>query len=153
MKQTSNQSNCSKLFIFFIIFLKLSSVDGLLNLLALKKCISEKFRLPNIKGNIGWQQSQDYEDGMKYVHDEVTFRSRSGDTLDIPQAERYSTKDWVHNLLTMKNSRLLKRIRGVIIFNTFWSAAVYIFHLYIKFNAPGTDFPLLFCLFRNFTFF
>lgn len=113
-------------------------MDSLINVPALKKCILEKFRLPNINVNIGWQQSQDYEDGIKYAHDEITFRSRSGDTLDIPQAERYSTKDWVHNLWTMKTSRLLKRIRGVIIFNTFWSAAVYIFHLHIKFNAPGS---------------
>jgi len=88
--------------------------------------------------NIGWNQSPEYEDGIKYAHDEVTFRNRSGDTLHIPQAERYSTRDWLHNLKTIRTSRLLKRIRGVIIFNTLWSITVFVLHLYFRFNTPGS---------------
>ena len=88
--------------------------------------------------NIGWQQSSEYEDGIKYAHDEVTYRNRSGDTLHIPQAERYSTKDWWHNLKTIKTSRLLKRIRGVIIFNSLWALAVYIYHRFLPFTSPGS---------------
>ena len=45
-------------------------------------------------------------------HDEIAFRKRSGEILHIPQAERYSSKDWLHNILTMPNSTLMKRIRG-----------------------------------------
>lgn len=58
--------------------------------------------------------------------------------MHIPQAERYSSKDWFHNLSTMPSSRLLKRIRGVVIFNFFWSLLVYIVHSRTGFKSPGS---------------
>ena len=65
-------------------------------------------------------------------------RIRSGEVLHIPQAERYSSKDWFHNLSTIPSSRLLKRIRGVVIFNFFWSGVVFIVHRYTGFKSPGS---------------
>lgn len=90
--------------------------------------------------NLGWHQSRDYEDGMKVLdHEEVTYRPRSGEVLQsfIPQQERYSTRDWLHNLKTIRTSRLLKRIFRVIMFNTIWSMAVSILHCFTKFTTPG----------------
>lgn len=84
-----------------------------------------------------WQQTQDSEDGMKYAHDEITYRVRSGEILNIPQAERYSTRDWIHNLCTIPSSRLLKRIRGVVVVNALWSVLVYVVFQLTKFSTPG----------------
>ena len=53
-------------------------------------------------------------------------------------AERYSTKDWLHNLATIPSSRLLKRINGVIFFNFLWSTVVYVLHNILKFESPGS---------------
>jgi predicted membrane chloride channel (bestrophin family) len=58
--------------------------------------------------------------------------------LNIPQAERYSTKDWLHNLATIPSSRLLKRIKGVVFFNFVWSCLVYVVHKYTNFQSPGS---------------
>ena len=65
-------------------------------------------------------------------------RVRSGEVLHIPQAERYSTKDWFHNLKTIPSSRLLKRIRGVVMFNSVWSLFVYFVHNLTNFRSPGS---------------
>lgn len=71
-------------------------------------------------------------------HDHVTYRVRSGEILYIPQAERYSTKDWLHNLKTLPTSYLLKRISSVILFNTTWSVLIAIAHHFTKFQSPGS---------------
>lgn len=39
---------------------------------------------------------------------------------------------------TIPSSRLLKRIRGVVIFNFFWSGVVFIVHRYTGFKSPGS---------------
>jgi hypothetical protein len=100
---------------------------------------SQRTTLQYLSIGSGWQQSQESEDGIKYAHDEITFRTRLGDPLQsfIPQAERYSTKDWWHNLKSIRTSRLLKRISGVIKANTIWAIFVCVFHQFIRFPSPG----------------
>ena len=66
-------------------------------------------------------EEDDDDDFDDYAHDEVTYRVRSGDVQHIPQAERYSTKDWIHNLRTLPTSRLLQRIKQVVLYNLIWS--------------------------------
>ena len=106
------------------------------------KNIKSTFR--NIKSvqknmvSLDWQQTPDSEDGMKYAHDEVTYRIRSGEVLHIPQAERYSSADWMHNLFTIPTSRLLERISNVVIFNFWWSVVVLGVHYMFKFPSPGS---------------
>jgi hypothetical protein len=79
------------------------------------------------------------EEEDDFAHDEITYRVRSGDVQHIPQAERYSTKDWLHNLRTLPTSRLLRRIRQVVFWNFIWSTFVYVMYstVPIKFESPG----------------
>ena len=44
-------------------------------------------------------------------HDEVAYRDRAGELLSIPQAERYTSNDWLHNILTIPTSIILNRIK------------------------------------------
>lgn len=72
-----------------------------------------------------------------YDQDEITYRTRyEGDQLRlqsfIPQAERYSTSDWWHNLKNIRSSRLLTRLKGIISFNMIWSTFVYVAYVYSK---------------------
>lgn len=71
-------------------------------------------------------------------HEAITYRVRSGEVSHIPQAERYSTKDWLHNLLTLPTSRLLKRIRGIVFLNFMWSIAVVMLNIRFKFTTAGS---------------
>ncbi|CAB1101753.1 unnamed protein product [Ectocarpus sp. CCAP 1310/34] len=62
-------------------------------------------------------------------HDEVTFRSGfEGRTLTIPQAERYSSSAWWHNLRTLPTSVILHRIKHPLLVQTFWATAVSLVH-------------------------
>ena len=72
------------------------------------------------------------------AHDSVTYRQRSGQIQYILQAERYSTRDWVHNLKSLPTSFMLSRIRGVVIFNAVWSSLAYIAYRIVPFSSPGT---------------
>eukprot|EP01041_Mallomonas_annulata_P006539 gene6539-13233_t len=127
-----------------VVISKEFAIGGFMNeslILTIHRTIGKRnLDLEALSINLGWHQSPESEDGMKYAHDEVTFRTRIGDSLQsfIPQAERYSTKDWWHNLKTMKSSRLLKRIRGVITANTLWSIVVCVVHSIFRFNSPGS---------------
>ena len=67
-------------------------------------------------------------------HETIKYRVRSGEVTKIPQAERYSTKDWLHNLLTLPTSRLLRRIRGIVLLNFMWSVVVALGHALLKFE-------------------
>ena len=71
------------------------------------------------------------------AHDYVTYRSRSGEILSIPQAERYSSKDWLHNLRTLPYSGLLKRINSIVLINVLWSLVVFIVYRFAPFPCPG----------------
>jgi len=72
-----------------------------------------------------------------FAHDDVTYRVRHGSVLRIPQAERYSTEDWLHNLRTMPTSHLLQRLANVMTFYTIWSALLYAAHTIFQFTTPG----------------
>lgn len=82
-----------------------------------------------------WAWKMDTAD-TDIAHDEVTYRVRSRGSF-IPQAERYSSKDWLHNLRTIPTSRLLRRIRGVLLFNLLWSVVVYVVYSFSQFTCPG----------------
>eukprot|EP00903_Cladosiphon_okamuranus_P011340 g10689.t1 len=63
------------------------------------------------------------------AHDEVTFRSgNEGRTLTIPQAERYSSAAWWHNLRTLPTSVILHRIKHPLLAQTLWATAVSVVH-------------------------
>lgn len=63
------------------------------------------------------------------AHDEVTFRSGcEGRTLTIPQAERYSSAAWWHNLRTLPTSVILHRIKHPLLAQTCWATAVSLVH-------------------------
>jgi len=51
--------------------------------------------------------------------------------LSIPQAERYTTKDWLHNLKTIPSSSLLKTIQQPILITMCWSLLVHIAQKYL----------------------
>mmetsp|Transcript_7280 Transcript_7280/g.11207 ORF Transcript_7280/g.11207 Transcript_7280/m.11207 type:complete len:430 (-) Transcript_7280:453-1742(-) len=59
-------------------------------------------------------------------HDKVTFRTRVGGEkfLSIPQAERYTTQDWLHNLRTIPSSLLIQRIRQPLLVTMGWTCVV-----------------------------
>lgn len=75
-------------------------------------------------------------------HDEIGFRvTQYGLVSPIPQPERYRTEDWVHHLRTLPMSRLLYRIRNVVLTNTIWSFFVWFAFKMVKkctMNSPGS---------------
>eukprot|EP00752_Nemacystus_decipiens_P003572 g3294.t1 len=83
-----------------------------------------------IKHKLGhgvWDKFKVPPDGR--AHDEVTFRSGcEGRTLTIPQAERYSSSAWWHNLRTLPTSVILHRIKYPLLAQTFWATAVSLVH-------------------------
>jgi hypothetical protein len=48
---------------------------------------------------------------LNNVHDNISYHNREGELLSIPQAERYSSSDWLHNIRTMPTSIILCRIK------------------------------------------
>jgi hypothetical protein len=56
----------------------------------------------------------------------------------IPLYLSYLSVDWFHNLKTIPSSRLLKRIRGVMMFNCMWSVVVYVVYRITLFKSPGS---------------
>lgn len=88
---------------------------------------------------IDWAQTNDSEDGVMFVHDEVEFRvGKNGESMYIPQAERYTSSDWIHNLQTIPTSRLLHRIKGIVAVNGLWSSLIAIIFQFKRFNSPGS---------------
>ncbi|CAM9719417.1 unnamed protein product [Chrysoparadoxa australica] len=83
--------------------------------------------------NYGKYQSQRSQG--KTSHDEVSYRSKAGVALSIPQAERYSSRDWFHNIITMPSSIILNRVRVPLIWQMLWSAVVCFAHRRMGF--PG----------------
>jgi putative membrane protein len=74
--------------------------------------------------------SPNYVHQHHHQHDEITFRDRMGQPLSIPQAERYSGRDWWHNLLTLPTSIILHRIRMPILWQMLWAAGVVLLHTF-----------------------
>ncbi|CAM9221976.1 unnamed protein product [Discosporangium mesarthrocarpum] len=62
------------------------------------------------------------------AHDDILVRDREGVTLTIPQAERYSSSDWVHNILTIPTSVILHRIKMPLLAQTSWATLVLVIH-------------------------
>jgi hypothetical protein len=90
-----------------------------------------------------------------YAHDDIMYRVRRGEVLRIPQvcmrtqrqsflallvpqAQRYSSRDWLHHLITMPNSQILKRISGVVNFNIMWSLFIFLLFKFLGFQPAGT---------------
>lgn len=134
---------CCCLYFFVVGWLTVAKGLGISHQIRhLRRC--HRLRSPLSMVSYSWSNSvsdviaEADETNIDYNHDEVTYRIRSGEVLHIPQAERYSTKDWLHNLATIPSSRLLKRINGVIFFNFLWSTVVYVLHNILKFESPGS---------------
>jgi putative membrane protein len=68
------------------------------------------------------------------IHDDITIRHGSGRDFSFPRAERYTTSDWKHILLTTPKSIVLKRIRGPVLTNMVWAAIVWV--AFKHFNLP-----------------
>ncbi|CAM9692282.1 unnamed protein product [Pylaiella littoralis] len=78
-------------------------------------------------GSEVWDKLKVPPDGR--AHDEVTFRSGfEGEALTIPQAERYSSSAWWHNLRTLPTSVILHRIKHPLLAQIFWATAVSLLH-------------------------
>ena len=59
----------------------------------------------------------------------------------LPLSKRYTSKDWLHNLKTLPNSTLLKRIRSIVVCNFLWSILVCILNKFAPLpfgKNPGT---------------
>jgi predicted membrane chloride channel (bestrophin family) len=68
----------------------------------------------------------------------ISDRVRSGEVMHIPQAERYSSADWLDNLKSLPKSPILQRIKKVVQINFIWSVIVYILHKIFQFQSPGS---------------
>ena len=60
----------------------------------------------------------------------------------IPQPQRYEARDWLHNLMNMKHSTVLKEIRGVIFAYTIWSILVVVIQKVFQFSVRAK--PMVF---------
>lgn len=61
-------------------------------------------------------------------HDEVVLRDRQGEPLSIPQAERYSSRDWLHNIITLPSSIILNRIKIPVAAQMGWALLIVLIH-------------------------
>ena len=59
---------------------------------------------------------------MMTLHDRR--RGPDRELTSIPQPERYSSADWIHNIINLPGSQVLQRIRGPIILNMIWAFIV-----------------------------
>mmetsp|Transcript_3318 Transcript_3318/g.4262 ORF Transcript_3318/g.4262 Transcript_3318/m.4262 type:complete len:419 (+) Transcript_3318:163-1419(+) len=84
--------------------------------------------------NEGWKSSR-LNAHNATPHDQITFRTRKGEYLSIPQAERYTTRDWFHNLSTIPSSYTLQRIRQPIFLTMVWTLIVHTTRHFLGF--PG----------------
>jgi len=63
-------------------------------------------------------------------------KMRDPDALGgIPRADRYASRDWLHNTLNLANSAILKSIRFPVLFMTFWGTAISLVHRQLKING------------------
>ena len=75
-------------------------------------------------------------------HNELAYKVKDNGGLlcmdRIRQEQRYQSSDWIHNLLNIQNSTVLKEIKGVVIINTIWSIIVYALHKILKLTFYGS---------------
>jgi len=75
--------------------------------------------------------------------DTIMIRTRKGKEMAIPQARRYSTGDWAKIMLSMAESKTLRRILVIVLANVGWAACVFLFHALVmpiatvQATAPG----------------
>ncbi len=63
-------------------------------------------------------------------------KMRDPDALGgIPRADRYASRDWLHNTLNLANSAILKSIRFPVLFMTFWGTTISLVHRQLKVNG------------------
>lgn len=75
----------------------------------------------------------------KFAHDDMLYRTNGKlETARVPSAERYTSRDWVHNMLTLPRSSVLNRIKQPVIVLTIWSALVWLLDVYFSFGSPKT---------------
>lgn len=60
-------------------------------------------------------------------------KMRDPDALGgIPRADRYASRDWLHNTINLANSAILKSIRFPVLFMTCWGTAISLVHRELK---------------------
>jgi len=62
----------------------------------------------------------------------------------VPRADRYSAKDWWHNVLNLHNSNILAEIKGPVMVLTSWSFSISLCHHILKQTRP--DAAKLLCI-------
>jgi hypothetical protein len=80
---------------------------------------------------------------MHVAHDEVTFRDRAGMPLSVPQAERYSSRDWLHNILTLPSSIILNRIKAPVMWQMLWATLMVLVNMFHTFTLSMKPLTLL----------
>jgi hypothetical protein len=80
---------------------------------------------------------------MHVAHDEVTFRDRAGMPLSVPQAERYSSRDWLHNILTLPSSIILNRIKAPVMWQMLWATLMVLLNMVHTFTVSMKPLTLL----------
>lgn len=59
--------------------------------------------------------------------DEVKMREAE-ELGGVPRAERYASRDWLHNTINMPNSRILRSVRFPVLFMTIWGFSISFLH-------------------------
>ena len=59
--------------------------------------------------------------------DEVKMREAE-ELGGVPRAERYASRDWLHNTINMPNSRILRSVRFPVLFMTTWGFSISFLH-------------------------
>ena len=60
-------------------------------------------------------------------HNKVTYREDSN-LGGIPRMERYTARDWLHNVYTLRTSSVLRQIKGPVTFCFWWGVLVSMLH-------------------------
>mmetsp|Transcript_30989 Transcript_30989/g.54372 ORF Transcript_30989/g.54372 Transcript_30989/m.54372 type:complete len:517 (-) Transcript_30989:448-1998(-) len=69
-------------------------------------------------------------------------KGKCGEALAIPQANRYTSRDWMHILKEMPRSNTLRRIKGIVAAHTLWAATLATINKFM-FKFPGMVSPTL----------
>ena len=67
-------------------------------------------------------------------HSEVKMRDPV-ELGGLPRAERYASRDWLHNTINMPNSIILQNVRFPVSFMTIWACCISLIHRMLKNNA------------------
>mmetsp|Transcript_7489 Transcript_7489/g.11196 ORF Transcript_7489/g.11196 Transcript_7489/m.11196 type:complete len:387 (+) Transcript_7489:64-1224(+) len=81
-------------------------------------------RKQNISMILGLSKGSEFRFRVGPLYDEVAFRDKGGELLSIPQAERYTSSDWFHNILTIPSSIILNRIQMPVLWQMIWASII-----------------------------